>query len=65
MCGWCKDRWGVSWQITPQLVIDAIAAGGERAKRAFGAVVTMKKIDIAGVKVALVWRGRSRRRAPT
>ena len=51
-CGWCKDRWGVSWQITPRTLIDALAAGGEEAKRAFEAMMTMKKIDVAAIDAA-------------
>jgi predicted 3-demethylubiquinone-9 3-methyltransferase (glyoxalase superfamily) len=51
-CGWCKDRWGLSWQITPRALIDALAAGGGEAKRAFEAMMTMKKIDIAAVEAA-------------
>ena len=39
-CGWCKDRWGLSWQITPRALTDALAAGGAEAKRAFGAMMT-------------------------
>jgi predicted 3-demethylubiquinone-9 3-methyltransferase (glyoxalase superfamily) len=46
-CGWCKDRWGVSWQITPRTLTEAMAVGGEEAKRAFDAMMTMKKIDVA------------------
>src|SRR6185295_7118757 len=46
-CGWCKDRWGLSWQITPRALTDALAAGGAAAKRGFDAMLTMKKIDIA------------------
>ena len=46
-CGWCKDRWGLSWQITPRLLTEALAAGGGEAKRAFEEMMTMKKIDIA------------------
>ena len=42
-CGWCKDRWGVSWQITPRTLTDALAAGGAEAERAFAAMMTMKK----------------------
>ena len=34
-CGWCKDKWGVSWQITPRVLVEALAAGGDEAKRAF------------------------------
>ena len=51
-CGWCKDRWGLSWQITPRALIDALAAGGGEAKRAFEAMMTMKKIDIAAIAAA-------------
>src|SRR4029450_4476337 len=36
-CGWCKDRWGISWQITPRVLMDAMAAGGDEAERAFEA----------------------------
>ena len=51
-CGWCKDRWGVSWQITPRVLTEAMAAGGAEAKRAFEAMMTMKKIDIATIQAA-------------
>jgi predicted 3-demethylubiquinone-9 3-methyltransferase (glyoxalase superfamily) len=51
-CGWCKDRWGVSWQITPRALTEAIAAGGEEARRAFAAMMTMRKIDIAAIEAA-------------
>jgi predicted 3-demethylubiquinone-9 3-methyltransferase (glyoxalase superfamily) len=51
-CGWCKDRWGISWQITPRTLTDALAAGGAEAKRAFEAMMTMKKIDIAAIDKA-------------
>ena len=51
-CGWCKDRWGLSWQITPRALTDALAAGGEEAKRAFAAMMPMKKIDIATIEAA-------------
>jgi predicted 3-demethylubiquinone-9 3-methyltransferase (glyoxalase superfamily) len=51
-CGWCKDRWGLSWQITPRVLIDALAAGGDEAKRAFNAMMTMKKIDVATIENA-------------
>jgi predicted 3-demethylubiquinone-9 3-methyltransferase (glyoxalase superfamily) len=51
-CGWCKDRWGLSWQITPRVLTDALAAGGAEAKRAFAATMTMKKIDIAKIEAA-------------
>ena len=51
-CGWCKDKWGVSWQITPRVLTDAMAAGGDQAKRAFEAMMTMKKIDVAAIEAA-------------
>ncbi|MEH3148423.1 MAG: VOC family protein [Methylobacterium frigidaeris] len=51
-CGWCKDRWGVSWQITPRVLTDALAAGGEEAKRAFAAMMTMGRIDVAAIEAA-------------
>jgi predicted 3-demethylubiquinone-9 3-methyltransferase (glyoxalase superfamily) len=51
-CGWCKDKWGVSWQITPRVLTEALAAGGDEAKRAFEAMMKMKKIDVAAIKAA-------------
>jgi len=51
-CGWCKDRWGVSWQITPRVLTEAFAAGGSEAKRAFEAMMTMSKIDVAKIEAA-------------
>ena len=51
-CGWCKDRWGLSWQITPRVLTDALSAGGAEAKRAFAAMMTMHKIDIAAIEAA-------------
>ncbi len=51
-CGWCKDRWGLSWQITPRVLTQALSAGGEEAKRAFAAMMTMKKIDVAKIAAA-------------
>ena len=51
-CGWCKDRWGVSWQITPRALTRALAAGGDEAKRAFEAMMQMQKIDIAAIEAA-------------
>ncbi len=51
-CGWCKDRWGLSWQITPRTLTEAMAAGGDEAKRAFEAMMTMQKIDVAAIDVA-------------
>lgn len=51
-CGWCKDRWGVSWQITPRALTEALAAGGDEARRAFEAMMPMTKIDIAVIEAA-------------
>ena len=51
-CGWCKDRWGVNWQITPRVPTEAMAAGGDEAKRAFEAMMTMRKIDVAAIEAA-------------
>ena len=51
-CGWCKDRWGISWQITPRALMDAMKAGGGEAKRAFEAMMKMKKIDVAAIEAA-------------
>ena len=52
-CGWCKDRWGVSWQITPRVLIEAMAKGGETARRAFEAMMPMQKIDVAKIEAAI------------
>lgn len=51
-CGWCKDRWGISWQITPRTLTEAMAAGGEEARRAFEAMMQMGKIDVAAIEAA-------------
>ena len=52
-CGWCKDQWGLSWQITPRALIDAISdSDPAAAKRAFEAMMQMKKIDIAVIEAA-------------
>src|SRR5690606_13777878 len=50
-CGWCKDRWGVSWQITPRVLMEAVT-GSDRAaaKRAFQAMMPMGKIDVARIE---------------
>jgi predicted 3-demethylubiquinone-9 3-methyltransferase (glyoxalase superfamily) len=53
VCGWCKDKWGVNWQITPQILTDALAEGGVKAKRAFDAMMDMTKIDIATLERAI------------
>lgn len=52
MCGWCEDRWGLSWQITPRVLTDAVAAGGIEAQRVFAAMMTMQKIDVAAIEAA-------------
>ena len=53
-CGWCKDRWGVSWQITPIVLIRAITdPDPAAAKRAFDAMMEMTKIDVAAIEAAL------------
>jgi predicted 3-demethylubiquinone-9 3-methyltransferase (glyoxalase superfamily) len=51
-CGWCKDRWGLSWQITPRALTEALAAGGGEAKRVFAAMMTMGRIDVAEIERA-------------
>ena len=52
-CGWCKDKWGISWQITPRVLIEAMAKGGATAKRAFEAMMPMQKIDVAAIEAAV------------
>jgi predicted 3-demethylubiquinone-9 3-methyltransferase (glyoxalase superfamily) len=57
-CGWCKDKWGFSWQITPRVLLEATTnADKDVAKRAFAAMMTMKKIDVAKIEAAV--RGES------
>ena len=51
-CGWCKDKWGLNWQITPRVLTDAMAQGGDVAKRAFEAMMPMTKIDVAAIEAA-------------
>ena len=52
-CGWCKDKWGLSWQITPRALIEATTSADKAAaKRAFDAMMTMQKIDIAAIEAA-------------
>jgi predicted 3-demethylubiquinone-9 3-methyltransferase (glyoxalase superfamily) len=54
MCGWCKDRWGLSWQITPMVLTEAMSnPDPAAAKRAFDAMMQMKKIDVATIEAAL------------
>ena len=53
-CGWCKDSWGFSWQITPRILLEATTSTDEAAaKRAFEAMMTMRKIDVATIERAL------------
>jgi predicted 3-demethylubiquinone-9 3-methyltransferase (glyoxalase superfamily) len=53
-CGWCKDKWGFSWQITPRVLLEANSSPDKAAaKRAFDAMMTMKKIDISKIEAAL------------
>jgi predicted 3-demethylubiquinone-9 3-methyltransferase (glyoxalase superfamily) len=51
-CGWCKDRWGLNWQITPRALTDGMAQGGAVSQRVFTAMMTMNKIDIARIEEA-------------
>jgi predicted 3-demethylubiquinone-9 3-methyltransferase (glyoxalase superfamily) len=52
-CGWCKDKWGLSWQIAPRVLVEAVGgADPVVAKRVFEAMMTMKKIDIARIEAA-------------
>ncbi|GHC09213.1 MULTISPECIES: VOC family protein [Gemmobacter] len=51
-CGWCKDRWGMNWQITPRTLTEALAAGGAEAARAFAAMMDMTRIDVAAIDAA-------------
>jgi len=53
MCGWCKDKWGVSWQITPRRLLELTTdRDTERARRAMASMMTMRKIDIATIEQA-------------
>lgn len=51
-CGWCKDKWGLNWQITPRTLTEAMAKGGAEAQRAFNAMMEMRKIDVAKIDAA-------------
>ncbi|MDZ3991172.1 VOC family protein [Pseudomonas sp. Teo4] len=54
VCGWCKDKWGLSWQITPRVLLESFShSDPAAAKRAFEAMLTMGKIDVAGIEAAL------------
>ncbi|GGX78500.1 VOC family protein [Massilia dura] len=53
-CGWCKDKWGLSWQITPRVLTEAFTGSDQAAaKRAFDAMMTMRKIDVAAIEAAV------------
>lgn len=53
-CGWCKDKWGLSWQITPRVLTDALANPDPQVgRRAFEAMMTMRKIDVAKIEAAV------------
>jgi predicted 3-demethylubiquinone-9 3-methyltransferase (glyoxalase superfamily) len=53
MCGWCRDKWGLSWQVTPRVLSSAIADPDPGvAQRAFAAMMTMRKIDVAAIEAA-------------
>lgn len=56
-CGWCKDKWGISWQITPRILMEAHSTGGDVARRAFEAMFPMKKIDVATIEAAIRGEG--------
>jgi predicted 3-demethylubiquinone-9 3-methyltransferase (glyoxalase superfamily) len=51
-CGWCKDKWGLSWQITPRVLSQSLAKGGDVSKRVFAAMMQMQKIDVAKIEAA-------------
>jgi predicted 3-demethylubiquinone-9 3-methyltransferase (glyoxalase superfamily) len=51
-CGWCKDKWGISWQITPRVLSQAMTSGGKASQRVFQAMMKMKKIDVAAIEAA-------------
>ncbi|WP_010225610.1 VOC family protein [Pseudomonas donghuensis] len=53
-CGWCKDKWGLSWQISPRVLVEAVTSPDRAAaKRAFEAMMGMRKIDIAAIEAAV------------
>ena len=54
VCGWCRDKWGLSWQISPRVLTDAVAGPDKAAaKRAFEAMMDMRKIDVAAIEAAV------------
>ena len=52
-CGWCRDRWGISWQITPRVLMEAMETGGAPAQRAYEAMTQMSRIDVATIERAI------------
>jgi predicted 3-demethylubiquinone-9 3-methyltransferase (glyoxalase superfamily) len=52
-CGWCTDKWGISWQIIPRVLVESNKKGGETARKAFAAMMTMNKIDVAAIEAAI------------
>lgn len=53
-CGWCRDKWGLSWQITPRVLTETVTSKDPAvAKRAFEAMMTMRKIDVAAIEAAV------------
>jgi len=53
-CGWCRDKWGLSWQITPRVLTEAVTSKDPAvAKRAFEAMMTMRKIDVAAIEAVV------------
>ena len=52
-CGWCKNKWGLNWQITPRVLTNAMAVGCDVAKRAFEAMMPMQKIDVTALEAAV------------
>lgn len=57
-CGWCKDRWGISWQITPRALVEAMGSSDRAvAGRAYAAMMTMRKVDIAAIEAAVAGEG--------
>ncbi len=52
-CGWCRDKWGLSWQIAPRVLTEAMASGGDVAKRTFQVMMEMQKIDVARIEAAV------------
>jgi predicted 3-demethylubiquinone-9 3-methyltransferase (glyoxalase superfamily) len=57
-CGWCKDKWGLSWQITPRILMDMYDnPDAEAVKRGYAAMMTMRKIDIAAIEAAIAGEG--------